>query len=125
MLTHRIEFFKEKILRLALDIILLAPTEFSQQKLRVIQFIIKMFMFIISETSESLDKNMTIVLKAIYMSSFDNHGATMDKIRSCCQDESGLTEENIQEAIEKLEEIKCIRPENGEYMLNETVLLNI
>ena len=82
-------------------------------------------MFIISETSESLDKNMTIVLKAIYMSSFDNHGATMDKIRSCCQDESGLTKENIQEAIEKLEEIKCIRLENGEYMLNETVLLNI
>ncbi|MBQ4524191.1 MAG: hypothetical protein IJA10_14780 [Lachnospiraceae bacterium] len=108
----------------ALDIILLTPTEIPSQKLNMVQFIIKLFRFVCGESMESLDENMTIVIKAIYMSSYDGHGATMDKIKLCCKDFE-LIEENIQEAIEKLEEIKCIRLENGEYILLETVLLNI
>lgn len=111
-------------LHTALDIILLTPPEIPDQKLKMVQFIIKLFKFICGEFIETLDENMTSVLKSIYMSSYDGHGATMDKIKLCCKD-SELTEENIQEAIEKLEEIKCIRIENDEYILIETVMLNI
>ena len=57
------------------------------------------------------------------MQSYDNHGADIQKIIAQAT-ENGLNEQKTREIIQRLESIKCIILDNGEYKIAETILLN-
>lgn len=110
-------------LRLAFDSILLSPSDFMNDKGDIIRFIIKVIKLANSEMSIHLDTDMTTVLKAVYMLSYDNHGACMEKLTDYAS-QNGIEQEKVKEIISDLESIKCVTMENGDYKLAETIILN-
>ena len=111
-------------LRLAFDIVLLNPTKPVESKTDMIQFIVKILKMSFGEMVEMLDVDMTTVLKAVYMLSYDNHGASMDKIVDYVS-KNGMDEVKTKEVVDDLEKIKCISLNDGEYTLAETIVLNL
>lgn len=110
-------------LKIAFDIILLSPSKPFLSNADVFLFVIKILKFAFTELKIDLDKDMVTILKAIYMQSYDNHGADIEQIIDQAA-KSGVDEQITREIIGRLESIKCIILDNGEYKLAETILLN-
>ena len=111
-------------LRLAFDIILLNPVKPPSDKNEMLMFMIRVLKLAFGEMVKILDEDMANVLQAIYMLSYDNHGATMEKIIEYCR-KYNMQAESMERVIYNLENIKCIELVEGEYKLAETVILNL
>lgn len=111
-------------LKLAFDIILLSPSKPFLSKSEVILFIVKILKLTFTEMIETLDNDMLIILKAVYILSYDNHGADLKKIINYAE-ENGLNQEKAMDIIRGLDSIKCITLDDGEYKLTETIVLNL
>lgn len=111
-------------LRLAFDIILLNPPKEMDNGMDIIRFVVRLIKLAVGEMVEILDEDMTMVLKAIYMLSYDNHGADIEKIKKFCKD-NGMENQGIESILNKLENIKCIQMENEEYKIAEKLILNL
>lgn len=108
-------------LKLLLDIILLNPKEKLETKIELIIFIIKAINLLSGQIVNILDKNTTIVLKTIYMLSYDNHGVSLEKIESYCKDDK-ITD--IGSILKSLEDLKCIELIDDEYKLIDIIIFN-
>lgn len=115
-------------LELILEIILTTTSEniseIMEQKTRLLQFVLRLFNLIQGKIIEKIDENMTLVLKAIYMLSYDEHGVSLEKIKEYCK-KYELTDTEVEENITHLEDLKCIELVCGEYRLIEAIIFQV
>ena len=111
-------------LNVAFDIVLLDPNKSMEDKTTMLLFVVRLLKLAYNNMIQKLDKDMTKVLHAVYMLSYDEHGATIEDIKRYCKDNK-MDVRQMSSIIEQLEKIKCIKLDNGEYKLAETVILNL
>lgn len=107
----------------ACDIILLWTSNPLESKIAMLQFVVKILKIALRAV-KMVDEDMTTVIRAVYMQSYDNHGASMEKIIEYGS-KSGMNISKIRETVNGLEEIKCIFLKENEYFLAETIILNL
>ena len=110
-------------LNTACDIILLCTTNPLESKIAMLQFVVKILKIALRAV-KMVDEDMTNIIRAVYMLSYDNHGASMEKIIEYGS-KNGMDETQIRDTVKGLENIKCISLKEGEYFLAETIVLNL